>query len=231
MSKKTMPIISSSVATGRKFFTKIHESTPLPDLIEIQKNSYEWFLKEGLRELFEEISPIEDFTGRDLELYFLNHYLDEPRFDERLAREKNATYEAALRVRAKLINKRTGEIKEQEVYLGDFPLMTERGIFVVNGVERVVVSQLIRSAGVFFTAENIKGRKHYGAKLIPNRGAWLEFETDANNVISVKIDRKRKVAATSLLRAFGYASDEQIKDLFKEVDIHEENKYRILKTI
>jgi DNA-directed RNA polymerase subunit beta len=177
-------------------------------------------MKEGLKELFEETSPIKDFIGRDLELYFLNYYLDEPRFDEVLAKEKNVTFESALRVDTKLVNKKTGEIKEQEVYLGDFPLMTDRGTFIINGIERVVVSQLIRSAGVFFTSEIIKGRRYYGAKIIPNRGAWLELETDANNVISVKIDRKRKVAITALMRAFGFGSDEEIKELFKEVDTH-----------
>ncbi len=175
--------------------------------------------------MFDEISPIKDIIGRDLELYFLDYYLDEPKFDEVTARAKNITYEAALRVKTRLVNKRTGEIKEQEVYLGDFPIMTGRGTFVINGIERVVVSQLIRSAGVFFTFEQARGRNYYGAKIIPNRGAWLEFETDANNVIWVKIDRKRKVSATALLRAFGYSSDETIKDLFKDVDTHADNHH------
>ncbi|MDP2683816.1 MAG: DNA-directed RNA polymerase subunit beta [bacterium] len=210
--------MSSASMTERKRFTKIKAAIELPDLIEVQKSSYDWFLKDGLKELFEEVSPIKDFIGRDLELYFLNYYLDDPRFDEWNAREKNVTYESALRVDTKLVNKKTGEIKEQEIYLGDFPLMTDRGTFIINGIERVVVSQLIRSAGVFFTSEVLKGNKYYGAKIIPNRGAWLEIETDANNVISVKIDRKRKVAITSLLRAFGFGNSEEMKALFADVD-------------
>ncbi|MEK7158189.1 MAG: DNA-directed RNA polymerase subunit beta, partial [Patescibacteria group bacterium] len=204
--------------TGRRFFNKIQDLVPLPNLIEVQLDSYRWFMEQGLNELFEEISPIEDFTGRDLELYFLEHYLDEPRFDEVTAKTKNATFEAALRVKCRLVNKKTGEIKEQEVYLGDFPLMTDRGTFVVNGIERVVVSQLIRSAGVFFTSEVIKGRRFYGAKIIPNRGAWLEVETDGSGVIYVKIDRKRKVPVTSLMRAFGISSNEELLKLFEDVD-------------
>ncbi len=209
----------------RRLFTKIRDAILLPDLISIQRDSYEWFFTEGLKELFEEISPIKDFIGRDLELYFLDYYLDEPKFDEVTAHDKNITYEAALRVKTRLVNKRTGEIKEQEVYLGDFPIMTDRGTFVVNGIERVVVSQLIRSAGVFFTYELARGRKYYGAKIIPNRGAWLEFETDTNNVMWVKIDRKRKVAVTSLLRSFGYSSDEEIKKLFVDIDNGPDIKY------
>src|SRR3989338_9401179 len=141
-----------------KFFFQLHEATPLPDLIELQKTSYQWFLDEGLRELFDEISPIKDFIGRDLELFFVDYYLDEPKFDEKTAHKKNGTFEAAIRAQVKLINKRTGEIKEQEIYLCDFPIMTPRGTFVVNGIERVIVSQLIRSPGVFFTSELTRGR-------------------------------------------------------------------------
>ncbi len=202
----------------RKSFNAIKEAMPLPDLIEIQKNSYNWFLKEGLADLFDEISPITDFIGRDLELYFEEYYLDEPKFTEAESKAKNITYEAPLRVNVRLVNKRTGQTSTQEVFLGDFPIMTKNGTFIVNGIERVVVSQLIRSAGVIFTSEFIKGKKYYGAKIIPNRGAWLEIETDANKVIWVRIDRKRKVAVTSLLRAFGYSTDEEIKELFKGSD-------------
>lgn len=191
----------------------------MPDLIEIQKDSYDWFLKEGLAELFDEINPVADFIGRDLELYLEDYYLDEPKFSEIESREKNITYEAPLRVKARLLNKKTGKSLTQEVFLGDFPLMTDKGTFVVNGIERVVVSQLIRSAGVMFTAEFSKGKKCYGAKVIPNRGAWLEIETDANKVIWVRIDRKRKVAITSLLRAFGYENDEELIKLFADVDL------------
>jgi DNA-directed RNA polymerase subunit beta len=209
----------------RKFFTDLREAIPLTDLVEIQKKSYDWFFKEGLKELFEEISPIKDFIGRDLELYLLDYYLDEAKFDEVTAKAKNTTYEAPLRVNVRLTNKKTNELKEQEIYLGDFPVMTDRGTFIINGVERVVVSQLIRSAGVFFTSQILRGRRYYGAKIIPNRGAWLEIETDANNIIYVKIDRKRKVPITALLRAFGYATDEEIIDLFKDVDTHPEVKF------
>ena len=211
---KNMP----TKAQERKQFNVISEAMPLPDLIEIQKNSYNWFLKEGLTELFDEISPITDFIGRDLELYFEDYYLDEPKFTEAESKAKNVTYEAPLRVNVKLTNKRSGQTATQEVFLGDFPLMTKNGTFIVNGIERVVVSQLIRSAGVIFTSEFIKGKKYYGAKIIQNRGAWLEIETDANKVIWVRIDRKRKVAITSLLRAFGCGTDEEIKELFKDAD-------------
>ncbi len=220
-----MSLHSTNSAHQRKYFTKFPQVLKLPDLIEVQKRSYRWFFEEGLKELFAEINPIKDFIGRDLELYFLDYYLDEPKFDEQTAKERNVTYEAPLRAYTRLVNKRTGETKEQEVYLGDFPLMTERGTFVVNGIERVVVSQLIRSAGVFFTTNVMKGRKFYGAKIIPNRGAWLEIETDANDVIYVKIDRKSKVPVTSLLRAFGYGSDDEIRALFKDVDIDPNHQY------
>ena len=203
----------------RKRFTEIQESMPLPDLIESQKRSYNWFLREGLAELFDEISPITDFIGRDLELYFEDYYLDEPKFSEAESKAKNVTYEAPLRVNVRLTNKRDGQASTQEVFLGDFPLMTKNGTFIVNGIERVVVAQLIRSAGVIFTSDHVRGKKVYGAKIIPNRGAWLEIETDSNNVIWVRIDRKRKVAITSLLRVFGYSSDDEIKELFKDVDI------------
>ena len=212
----------AKTSTTRKYFTNLREAIPLTDLIEIRNKSYDWFFKDGLKELFEEISPIKEFTGRDLELYFLDYYLDEPKFDEVTAKSKNITYEAPLRVNVRLANKRTNEVKEQEIYLGDFPLMTDRGTFIINGVERVVVSQLIRSAGVFFTSGIFKGRKYYGAKIIPNRGAWLEIETDGNGILYVKIDRKRKLPITALLRAFGYVTDEEIIDLFKDIDNHPE---------
>jgi len=203
----------------RKSFSELKEVMPMPDLIEIQKDSYDWFLKEGLAELFDEINPVTDFIGRDLELYFEDYYLDEPKFSEIESREKNITYEAPLRVKTRLLNKKTNKAINQEVFLGDFPLMTAQGTFIVNGIERVVVSQLIRSAGVMFTAEFVKGKKCYGAKIIPNRGAWLEIETDSNKVLWVRIDRKRKVAVTSLLRAFGYETDEELIKLFADVDL------------
>ena len=212
-----------SKKVNRKYFTDLREAIPLFNLIEIQKKSYKWFFEKGLKELFEEISPIKDFTSRDLELYFLDYHLEEPKFDEIYARERNTTYEVPLRVNAKLVNKRLGSSKEQEIYLGDFPLMTDKGTFIINGVERVVVSQLVRSAGVFFTSQNYIGRNYYGAKVIPNRGAWLEIETDPKKkVIYVNIDRKRKVAISALFRAFGYSSDKEIIELFKDIDNHPE---------
>jgi DNA-directed RNA polymerase subunit beta len=209
----------------RRFFTSSRDMMALPDLIEVQKDSYRWFLEEGIRELLSELTPVKDFIGRDLELHLTDYFFDDPKFDEKTSKEKKINYEAPLRVKAKLINKRSDETREQEVYLGELPVMTDRGTFVINGVERVVVTQLVRSAGAFFTAETLRGRRYYGAKLIPNRGAWLEFETDAKNVIWVKIDRKRKVAATSLLRAFGIATDEEIAELFRDVDTHPLNHY------
>ena len=228
-SKKASPkaaATSQAPALGsRRLFTEVHTAMDLPDLVAVQKASYNWFLHQGVRELFDEISPIRDFIGRDLELSFGDYYLDDAKFDEITSRVKNVTYEAPMRVKARLKNLRTEEVKEQEIYLGDFPVMTPRGTFIINGVERVVVSQLVRSAGAFFTAETMRGRRYYGAKIIPNRGAWLEFETDAKNVIWVKIDRKRKVAVSSLLRAFGYNTNEEILALFKDVDIHPSVQY------
>ncbi|MFH1668231.1 MAG: DNA-directed RNA polymerase subunit beta [Candidatus Komeilibacteria bacterium] len=209
----------------RKYFTPLRDAQPLPDLIQVQKDSYRWFFENGIKELFEEVNPIGDYIGRNLELYLLDYYLDEPKFDEITAHSRNVTYEAPLRVKVKLVNKKTGEIKEQEIFLGDFPLMTDRGTFIVNGVERVVVSQLIRSAGAFFTSQPYRGKRLYGAKIIPNRGAWLEIETESNGAIFVKIDRKRKVAVTALLRAFGYNSDQEIIELFQDVDVDPDLKY------
>ncbi len=209
----------------RRYFTAARDAMALPDLIEVQKTSYRWFLETGMRELFDEISPIHDFNGRDLELSFVDYSIDEAKFDEKTSKDKNVNYEAPLRVKLRLLNKRTNIDREQEVYLGDIPVMTERGTFIINGIERVIVSQLVRSAGAFFTAELTRGRRYYGAKIIPNRGAWLEFETDTNGVIWVKIDRKRKVAATALLRAFGMADDDRIREAFADVEIHPTTKY------
>ena len=190
----------------------------LPNLIEGQLDAYQWFLEKGLRELFEEINPINDFTGKDLELSLTDYYLDEPKCDELVAKSKNISYEAPLRAKARLVIKKTGEIKEQEIYLGDFPVMTDRGTFIINGVERVVVSQLIRSSGVFFTMEYQKGKRLFGAKVIPNRGAWIEIDTGIDGVISVRIDRKRKIPVTSLLRAFGMGSNKEILNAFADTD-------------
>jgi len=208
---------SGSSLSKRKFFKRM-SMVSLPNLIEAQLNSYDWFWEKGLRELLEEINPIKDFTEKDLELIFKEYYLDEPKYDEVTAKNKNISYEAPLRCKVQLVIKKTGEIKEQEIYLGDFPLMTDRGTFIINGVERVVVSQIIRSPGVFFTMDYQKGKKLFGAKIIPNRGAWLELETDFDGVISVKIDRKRKIPITSLLRAFGYSNDENLLKQFVDSD-------------
>ena len=185
--------------------------TEQPDLALIQTKSYEWFRTKGLKELFEEFSPVTDYSGKRLELYFLDYYFDLPKYTEEEARFKGITYEAPLRARVGLINKETNKKKEQEVYLGDFPMMTTRGTFIVNGVERVVISQLVRSPGAYFTMNLYRGRKLFGAKLIPHRGAWLEFETDPDGVIGVKIDRYRKVPVVSLLRVFGLKDEEILK--------------------
>jgi len=221
----------SNNISKRKYFTQSRETLKLPNLIEVQQDSYNWFLEEGLAELFDEVSPITDFIGRDLGLYFEKYYLDEPKFTEAESRAKNITYEASLRVNVRLKNDRIKESVTQEVFLGDFPLMTKNGTFIINGIERVVVSQLIRSAGVIFNFEFIKGKKYYGAKIIPNRGAWLEIETDSNKVIWVRIDRKRKVAITSLLRVFGIESDEDITGLFQNIDTGNEGLKYIEATI
>jgi DNA-directed RNA polymerase subunit beta len=193
----------------------------LPNLIEIQTKSYEWFFAEGLRELLDEISPVEDFTGELYSLTFGDFYLEKPRIDEKSSREKNLTFKAPLRVKVSLLNKQTKEIKEGEVFLGDFPVMTRCGTFIINGVERCVVSQIVRSYGVLFTAERINDRNYFGAKVIPNRGAWLELESNSKGVITVKVDRKRRIPVTTFLRALGVGTDEQIKALFTDVDTEE----------
>jgi len=202
----------------RKHLTNTKEVLPLPNLIEIQLKSFDWFITEGLTELFAEINPIEDFTGQSLALYLRDFHFEEPKYNEKTAKIKNASYEVPLKAKAELVNKETGEVREQEIFLGDYPWMTERGTFVINGAERVVVSQLVRSPGVFFTSDRAAGGELFGAKVIPSRGAWLELDTSATGVISVKIDRKRKLPITTLLRAFGYGTDEEIKELFKDVD-------------
>ncbi len=191
---------------------------PQPHLAEIQTNSYKWILTDGLNELFKEVSPIKDYAGKELDLQFVDFAFDEPKYDEEYAKFKDLTYEASLRVKVKLVNNRTKQEKEQEVYFGDFPLMTDRGTFIINGVERVVVSQLIRSAGVYFTANVLRGRKFFGAKVIPNRGAWLEFETELDGAITVKIDRKRKAPVTDLLRIFGVSQEEEMLRIFADVE-------------
>ncbi|MFY9462665.1 MAG: DNA-directed RNA polymerase subunit beta, partial [Candidatus Sungiibacteriota bacterium] len=192
-----------------------------PNLVEVQLNSYQWFFDKGLRELFDEVFPVMDFSEKEFSLAFVNFYLDEPKFTEEEARSRNLSFEAPLRIRARLTNRRTKEVKEQEIYLGDFPIMTPRGTFIGNGVERVVVSQLIRSSGVYFTTSLVRGKRYFGAKIIPNRGAWLEFETDADGAIYVKIDRKRKIAASALLKVFGMTSQADILSKLSDIDTGE----------
>lgn len=197
-------------------YARIKEVLELPNLIEIQQNSYEWFLREGLREMFRDISPIQDFTG-NLVLEFVDYSLGEPKYSVDDCKERDVTFAAPLRVKVRLINKETGEVKEQEVFMGDFPLMTEKGTFIINGAERVIVSQLVRSPGVYYADQiDPSGRRLYNATIIPNRGAWLEFESDVNDNIFVRIDRTRKLPATVLVRALGYGSDARILELFND---------------
>ena len=197
----------------RRSFSRIKEVLDLPNLIEIQSASYEWFLEEGLREMFRDISPIEDFTG-NLSLEFVDYSLAEPKYPVSESKERDVTYAAPLRVKVRLHNKETDEVKEQDVFMGDFPLMTETGTFVINGAERVIVSQLVRSPSVYFHDKTDKnGKKGFGATVIPNRGAWLEYETDAKDVVYVRIDRTRKLPVTVLLRALGFGSDQEIIEL------------------
>ena len=208
-------------ASSRVFFTSDDTALELPNLIEHQENSWREFVETGLGEIFAEINPIEDYTGQKLELRFKQYAFQDSKVSEKEAKENNITFDAPLHATVELTNKVTGEVKEQEIYLGDYPWMTERGTFIVNGTERVVVSQLIRSAGVFFTADSAAGRNNYGAKLIPGRGAWLEFETASNGAMYVKIDRRRKLPVTTLLRALGYSKTSEIKSLFEDVDTGE----------
>lgn len=204
----------------RVFFTK-DDTLQLPSLVSHQKESWKDFVETGLSEIFAELNPIEDYTGQKLALRLKDYRFHDPKNTEAFAKENNLTFDAPLHVNAELTNKVTGEVRDQEIYLGDYPWMTDRGTFIINGTERVVVSQLIRSAGVFFTAENVGGRNLYQAKLIPGRGAWLEFETAANGAIYVKIDRRRKIAVTTLLRALGHSKVGEIKELFKDIDTGE----------
>ncbi|OCS87985.1 DNA-directed RNA polymerase subunit beta [Caryophanon tenue] len=197
----------------RRSYARIKEVAQLPNLIEIQTASYDWFLKEGLLEMFQDISPIEDFTGK-LSLEFIDYKLGEPKYDVDECKERDATYAAPLRVTVRLTNKETGELQPKEVFMGDFPLMTDTGTFIINGAERVIVSQLVRSPSVYFNDKTDKnGKKGFSATVIPNRGAWLEYETDAKDVVYVRIDRTRKLPVTVLLRALGFSSDQEIIDI------------------
>ena len=201
----------------RKTFAKIGDFVDIPNLIQVQKDSYDWFVKEGLGEVLRDISPIEDYTG-NLSLEFFDYYMEEEtKYSLEEAKERDSTYSTRLHVKVRLINRETGEIKEQEIYLGDFPLMTDSGTFVINGAERVVVSQLVRSPGCYYESDYDKtGKKLYKATVMPIRGAWIEYETDGNDVFYVRIDRTRKLPVTTLLRAIGLVTDEQIIQLFGE---------------
>lgn len=201
----------------RMSFSKIDEVVVMPNLIEIQKKSYEWFLKDGLMEAFMDISPIQDYTG-NLILEFVNYSLDgSPKYGEEESKERDVTYAVPLKVKVRFINKETGEVKEQEVFMGDFPLMTQKGTFIINGAERVIVSQLVRSPGPYYALQIDKtGKRLFSTTVIPNRGAWLEYETDSNNIISVRIDRTRKLPFTVFVRALGYGTDQEIINLFGE---------------
>ena len=212
-----MPYPVTIGKSTRISLSKIKEIADVPNLIELQVDSYKWFIEEGLKEVFEDISPIEDYTG-NLILEFVDYSLDDkPKYDIEECKDRDATYCAPLKVKVRLINKETGEIKEQEVFMGDFPLMTEKGTFVINGAERVIVSQLVRSPGVYYALERDKtGKKLISSTVIPNRGAWLEYETDSNDVISVRVDRTRKQPVTVLLRALGIGTDAEIIELLGE---------------
>src|SRR2546426_5051070 len=222
---------------GRRInYGRIPEMLPVANLIDTQLRSFAWFKREGLRELFEEINPITDYTGKNYELKFLDYEFGQPKFDKEECRNRDMTFAAPLRINTRLTirtGENAGEIKESEVFMGDFPLMTSEGTFIVNGTERVVVSQLVRSPGVYFTTDEdtSSGRSLFSGKLIPNRGAWLEFETSNKNLLTVKIDRKRKLPVTTLLRAvaslakdqpyalsFDLSTDQGILDAFREVD-------------
>ena len=203
----------------RKYFIRFRPSLDLPNLLEIQKQSYDYFLKKELPKVLKEMLTLEDLSGQKFQLNFLNYFLEEPKFDEEICRKRNLTYESPLRVELRLTNKQSGKKKNQIVYLGDLPLMTKRGTFIINGIERAIVQQLSRSSGVLFTASLIKrtGKRLYGAKVIPERGVWLEFETDGEKVIWVRIDRGRKIIATALLRIFGLGTNEEIIEAYKKI--------------
>lgn len=203
----------------RMSYSKINEVAAMPNLIQIQTESYNWFIEEGLREVFEDISPIKDYAG-NLVLEFIDYSLnDSPKYDQEECKERDVTYAAPLKVKVRLVNKETGEVKEQEVFMGDFPLMTEKGTFIYNGAERVVVTQLVRSPGPYYGVTVDKSNnKLFSTTIIPNRGAWLEYETDSNEIISVRVDRTRKQPVTTLLRALGFATDQEIVDIFGEDD-------------
>ena len=199
--------------TTRKDFSKVGDYIEMPNLIKVQKDSYDWFVEEGLGEVLKDISPIVDYSG-NLVLEFFDYYMeDKTKYTQEEAKERDATYSTRLHVKVRLINRESGEIKEQEIYLGDFPLMTDSGTFIINGAERVVVSQLVRSPGCYYDEvfDTKTGRKTYTSTVMPLRGAWIEYETDGNDMFWVRVDRTRKIPVTTLLRAIGLVSDDQIR--------------------
>ncbi len=224
---KAPPQMSASGRVERRSYARIPTVLDAPNLVQIQLDSFHWFFHEGLQELLTEISPIQDYNQKSMDLSFPRYEFQEPRHSVDICRERDQTYSAPLYVTASLLVKETGEIKESQVYLGEFPKMTEDGTFIINGAERVVVSQLVRSPGVYFTApeDPATGRRLFAAKLIPNRGAWLEFETSNRDILSVKVDRKRKMPVTILLRAIGYSSNDEIMELFADVDTNPDHQY------
>jgi len=217
----------TAVASARTRYARIPEVLPIPNLIELQLDSFKWFIENGLRELFDEISPIKDFTAKVMELQFLDYEFGPPKYSEEECRTKDLTFSRPLYVNVELLIKETGEIQRQRVYMGDYPWMTDQGTFVINGAERVVVSQLVRSPGVYYSEleDPASGRMLFSAKVIPNRGAWLEFETNNKDQLWVKVDRKRKIAATTLLRAVGYEENDAISALFSAVDTDPEHPF------
>src|SRR4030095_8068682 len=204
-----------------------YEKFEIPNLIELQLDSFKWFIEKGLRELFDEITPIKYFTGKVMELQFLDYEFGDPKYSEEECRTKDLTFSRPLYVQVELLIKESGEIQRQRVYMEDYPWMTDQGTFVINGAERVVVSQLVRSPGVYYSEleDPASGRMLFSAKVIPNRGAWLELETNNKDQLWVKVDRKRKIAATTLLRAVGYEENDAIAALFTTVDIDPEHPY------
>ncbi len=232
--------VSSQIVTHpqRISFARMPDIVPMPGLLQIQLDSFEWFTREGLREAFEEISPVEDFTGKKLSLDFIvpPEPFGKPKYSEEECRDRDTTYAAPLNVLARLTNKETGEIIEKDIFMGDFPLMTREGTFIINGTERVVVSQLMRSPGVYFSSD--EKASLFSAKIIPNRGAWLEFETSNKHMLTVKVDRKRKLPVTTLLRAiaslgrdsyhheaWNLSTDQGILNAFARVDNHPDVRY------
>ena len=216
-----MHIMQKDVLYGntlRKSYSRVGELVEMPNLIEVQKNSYRWFLEEGLREVFKEVSVIADHSG-NLELSFTDYRMDEePKYSITESKERDATYAAPLKVKVRLRNLETEEIKEQELFLGDLPLMTDNGTFIINGAERVIISQIVRSPGIYFSdkTDPKTDKKTFSATIIPNRGAWLEYETDNSDLFYVRIDKNRKLFVTSLIRTLGYETDAEIKNLFGE---------------